>query len=631
MNRDVFYNGQSYDSYNYLGCHLDDNGATFRVYAPMAQNIALIGDFNGWDETPMTRDGSFWECRVENAQEGHKYKYRIYGANDYTYDHCDPYGFGMELRPGSCSVIRRLDGYKFTDTRWMNKRCDCKDKPLNIYEVHLGSWKTNPDADPDNVFGWYNYAEIAQKLVPYVKEKGYNYIELMPIAEHPSDNSWGYQTTGFFAPTARYGTPDQLKEFINTCHKNNIGVILDFVPVHFAIDGYGLAFFDGTHLFEYPHDDVGYSEWGSKNFNHSRGEVQSFLKSCANYWLKEFHFDGLRIDALRNIVFWHGNQERGENLNAIDFIRQMNKGLKEMYPDVMLIAEDSSDYPGITHPADEGGMGFDYKWDMGWMHDTLDYFRLHPYDRKAAYHKLTFSMWYFPNERYLMPLSHDEVVHGKATILQQMNGDYEHKFPQARALYMYMYAHPGKKLNFMGGEFGQLREWDEKREQDWLLLDYPNHVQFAQYMQDLNNLYLKKPALYQDDFKMDEGFKWIDCHQEDKRIYVFERACEGQRIVAIFNLSETHQQYRLKVDNCTQLKLLMATDEEKYGGWKNYENEQTIKMTADGVDIVINGATGILYQVREPIKRKPKTETAVASTEKTAEEKPKRGRRKKAE
>lgn len=594
-----FYSGNSFEDYKYLGCHLQEAGAVFRVYAPAAHNVAVIGDFNGWNETGMnkTLDGRFWECFIPDVVEGQRYKYRIYGANSYIYDHCDPYGFGMELRPDSASVVRDLSSYKFRDTRWMNKRDTFAGKPLNIYEVHLGSWKTNPE----NPYGWYNYAEIAQQLVPYVKEKGYNCIELMPIAEHPSDNSWGYQCTGFFSPTARYGTASQLKEFVDICHRHNIAVILDFVPVHFAVDGYGLAYFDGTHLYEYPHDDVGYSEWGSKNFNHAKGEVQSFLKSSANYWLNEFHFDGLRIDALRNIIFWHGDESRGPNHSAIEFIRSMNKGLKELHPDVMLIAEDSSDYPGVTKNVDDGGLGFDYKWDMGWMNDTLDFFRLHPWDKKGAYHKLTFSMWYYYNEKYLLALSHDEVVHGKATILQQMNGEYEGKFPLARTLYMYMYAHPGKKLNFMGNEFGQLREWDERRQQDWDILTYPNHDAFAKYMADLNRLYLKNPALYSEDYSQD-GFSWIDCHQEDKRIYAFERKCQGQRIVMVMNLSETHQHYTLKVNNCEKLKLLLATDDEKYGGWKTYGRQNTVKMGENGTEIIINGATGLLFEVTEPTK-----------------------------
>ena len=318
-------------------------------------------------------------------------------------------------------------------------------------------------------------------------------------------------------------------------------------------------------MYEYPNGDVGVSEWGSHNFNHSRGEVQTFLQSAANYWLKEYHFDGIRIDALSNIIYWHGDQRRGVNTNAVEFIRHMNRKLKTMHLGVMLIAEDSTAYPGITKPVLEGGLGFDYKWDMGWMNDTLEYFKLHPYDRKTAYHKLTFSMMYNYNENFVMPLSHDEVVHGKATIVQKMNGDYDGKFPQARAMYMYMFAHPGKKLNFMGNEIGQLREWDEKREQDWNMLEYPVHKNFAEFIKDLCNIYLEMPALWSKDHDRD-GFEWIDCHQENKCIYVFERRNDNQRIVALFNFSDVEWEYELNVKECESLELILNSNDVKYAG-----------------------------------------------------------------
>lgn len=418
----------------------------------------------------------------------------------------------------------------------------------------------------------------------------------MPIAEHPCDNSWGYQQTGFYSPTARYGSPDELKYLIDYAHQNNIGVILDFVPVHFAVDGYALAEYDGTALYEYPHIDVGISEWGSKNFNHSRGEVQSFLQSCAYYWLKEFHFDGIRIDALSNIIYWHGNKDRGVNERAVEFIKHMNQSLKEMDSSIMLIAEDSTAFDDVTRKVDENGLGFDYKWDMGWMNDTLAYFKTHPYERKRDYHKLTFSMMYYGSENFLLPFSHDEVVHGKATIVQKMNGEYEDKFPQARALYMYMYAHPGKKLNFMGNEIGQLREWDEKREQDWNLLEYPIHNSFAKYIKDLCMIYKNNPALYELDYAK-EGFQWIDCHQEDKCIYVFERKGSSQRILTILNFSNEIQTYQLKADTIKSLKLLIASDDEQYGGCHKYQKNEVIKVIKGLVDIKINPYTGLMYKV----------------------------------
>ncbi len=594
MDLQEFYRGQTTDIYEYLGCHLTEKGAVFRVFAPAAQEIAVTGAFNDWRETPMKRiyDGNFWECEIDGVKEDMMYKFKIKRRDGLTIDHCDPYGFGMELRPNWASIVRNLKKYQFRDEEWMKNRTDCKKSPLNIYEVHLGSWKM--DEDDEN--GWYTYPEIAKMLIPYLKEKGYTHVEILPIAEHPSDNSWGYQCTGFYSPTSRYGTADDLKEMIDIFHQNGIGVILDFVPVHFALDGYALNEFDGTALYEYPHKDVGVSEWGSRNFNHSRPEVQSFLLSSAHYWLKEYHFDGLRIDALSNIIYWQGNQNRGVNENAVKFIQYMNRTIKQNYPGVMMIAEDSTSYPGVTKSAEESGLGFDYKWDMGWMNDTLDYFRLSPKDRKEAYHKLTFSMMYYYNERFLLPLSHDEVVHGKATIAQKMHGDYEEKFPQAKALYMYMYAHPGKKLNFMGNELAQLREWDEKKELDWCLLTYPIHDSFARFMRDLSLVYDYAPALWEEDFS-EKGFEWIDCHQEDTCIYVMERKSKKQRILALFNFSDEKQEYELKVEDVKEAKLLLASDADIYGGNSSYKYEQKYTFKKGKLLIELPEFSGIYLEV----------------------------------
>ena len=588
-----FYTGKILDAYQFLGCHLTEDGAVFRTFAPEAAKISVIGEFNNWSEEPMYQiyDGNFWECEITGVKAGMKYKYRIYRKDNIFVDHADPYGFGMELPPMSASVARDIRRYRWSDSGWMKKRSDCKNKALNIYEVHLGSWRKKEDNT------WYSYKEIAKPLIAYVKKKGFNYIELMPIAEHPCDNSWGYQQTGFYSPTARYGAPDELKYLIDYAHKNDVGMILDFVPVHFAVDGYSLAEYDGTALYEYPHIDVGLSEWGSKNFNHSRGEVQSFLQSCACYWLKEFHFDGIRIDALSNILYWHGNKERGENEQAVEFVKHMNTALKEMNSSVMLIAEDSTAYEGVTKSVKNGGLGFDYKWDMGWMNDTLTYFKTHPFDRKRDYHKLTFSMMYFESEKFLLPFSHDEVVHGKATIVQKMHGEYEEKFPQARALYLYMYAHPGKKLNFMGNEIGQLREWDEKREQDWDILKYPAHDSFAGFMEDLCIVYQNSPALYEQDYEK-EGFKWIDCHQEEKCIYVFERIGKRQRILAIFNFLDKKQEYGLELDKAEELHLLLASDAEKYGGCQKYPADAKIKLKKGSAKIELNAFSGLLYEIQ---------------------------------
>ena len=558
-----FYTGKIFDAYQYLGAHITDAGVVFRTFAPGAQKVSLIGDCSQWREYEMNRvyDGSFWECYVDGASAGSMYKYRIYEKSGSCVDHCDPYGFGMELRPNSASIVRDLNSYQFHDSAWMLSRSDCKNRPLNIYELHFGSFRKPSERVDD----WYTYEEMADILIPYLKQNGYNYLEIMPLNEHPCDESWGYQSTGFFSPTSRYGTADQLKAFVDACHQNGIGVIMDFVPVHFAVDGYALAQFDGTALYEYPHAAVGVSEWGSLNFMHSRGEVRSFLQSAANYWLAEFHVDGLRMDAISRMIYWQGDPGRGVNLDAVKFLQYMNRGLKALHPTAILIAEDSTSYPDVTKSVSENGLGFDYKWDMGWMNDTLDYCRTAPAYRGMNYHKLTFSMMYYYHDQFLLPLSHDEVVHGKATILQKMNGHYEKKFPQARILYMYMYAHPGKKLNFMGNEIGQLREWDEKRQQDWNLLDFPVHREFHRFMMDLNHIYLQHLALSEKDYDPD-GFRWLDCHQEERCIYAFERIGSSERIIAVFNFSNCEQIYQLKVRNSQTVQVLLSSNWVIYGG-----------------------------------------------------------------
>ena len=564
-----FYTGKSFDAYKYLGAHVlkSEGGAKgkteviFRTFAPSASRISVIGEFNGWTESPMNRvhDGNFWEFCSEEAKPGMMYKYKIYDWAGNCVDHCDPYGYGMELRPNTASIIREMDTYEFHDEKWMKKRSDHKKKPLNIYEIHFGSFR-KPSGEPD---AWYTYEELAECLIPYLKENGYNYVEIMPLNEYPCDESWGYQGTGFFSPTSRYGTADQLKKFVDACHREEIGVILDFVPVHFAVDWYALADYDGTALYEYPHSDVGYSEWGSRNFMHSRGEVRSFLQSAADYWISEYHMDGLRMDAISRAIYWQGMPERGVNSNAVDFLRYMNMRLKERHPSIILAAEDSTSFPGVTKPAAEGGLGFDYKWDMGWMNDTLDYFRTAPEYRTENYHKLTFSMAYYYDERYLLPLSHDEVVHGKATILQKMYGDYEIKFPQARAFYMYMYAHPGKKLNFMGNELGHFREWDEKRELDWNLLEYPAHQEFREFMKALNRFYLEHPAFSAEDYTQ-KGFRWIECDAAEQCVYAFERRGGKERIAAVFNFSDKEQDIELGIPGATGLSGIFASEDREF-------------------------------------------------------------------
>ncbi len=591
-----YYRGKSTNAYEYLGCHLIDDGAVFRVYAPKAKGITIVGDFNDWSSAEiMVRafGGDVWECFIKDAKPGMHYKYRIYTGEDIYTEHADPYGFSMDLRPDFASKIVDMEKFEFTDSAWMKKRTDRRNEALNIYELHLGSWKKPGENKED----WYTYEEVADLLIPYLKKNGYNYIELMPITEHPCDNSWGYQTTGFFSPTARYGSPDDLKSFINKCHLNGIGIILDFVPVHFAMDSYGLAMFDGTPLYEYPTDDVGFSQWGSKNFNLAKGETQNFLLSSACFWLKEYHFDGLRMDAISNMIYWMGNSNRGINGPAVGFIKHMNGTIKSMFPGVILAAEDSSSYPGVTRPTGEDGLGFDYKWDMGWMNDTLEFFRTAPEYRYRDYNKLTFSMMYYPSEHFMMALSHDEVVHGKATILQQMNGQYEDKFPQARALYMYMYSHPGKKLNFMGNEIGQLREWDEEREQDWDILKYPKHDDFRRFMKDLNKLYLKHSAFYERDYA-DKGFFWLESNDREHVVYAYERASEKERIAVVLNLSDRdYDEYNLNIGFCKGLKALMSSDETIYGGSTKIDKKEVIEVEEGKAKLKLPRFSAQFYQV----------------------------------
>ena len=564
FNMQGFYDGKVFNCYEFFGAHLlEDGRCLFRTYAPNARRVTLTGDCNGWQETDMVRyyNSGVFTYIADNAQAGQKYEYVVYGQNGAVH-HSDPYGFSMELRPQHASVIVDMNEYEFHDGEWLASRTLNYDKPLNIYEMHLGSWHTNPD-DPN---GWYTYSEIADRLIAYVKEHGYTHIEFLPLAEHPFDGSWGYQNTGFFSATSRYGAPRDLMELVDKCHQNGVGVIMDFVPVHFALDDYALRQFDGTALYEYPHHDVGESEWGSCNFMHSRREVACFLQSAAEFWLRVYHFDGLRMDAISRAIYWQGDPRRGVNGSTVEFLKIMNKGLREHFPTAMLIAEDSTSFPDITKPVDKGGLGFDYKWDLGWMNDTLSYFSQAPENRSGLYHKLTFSMMYYYNERYLLPLSHDEVVHGKGTIVNKMYGEYEEKFRQARAFYTYMYLHPGKKLNFMGNELGQLREWDEKREQDWNLLEYPMHDGFCRYISALSDLYLTHPALSALECET-AGFDWLDCRSEGECLYAMLRRSDEEKLVAVFNFSDRDRDgYPLTVEGAETLRPLLCSEWQRFGG-----------------------------------------------------------------
>lgn len=566
MDLQAFYTGHAFDAYEFFGAHTYFGGTHFAVWAPAAREVRLVTSHRtdgSWAEYPMHRRadaGAIWECDCPGADRGICYQYRVVGADGSAVDHCDPYGFAMTLRPDGRSVVSDLPQYAFTDEAWMAKRSKNFDRPLNIYEVQAGSWRRRGEDSP------YTYAELAERLPAYCKECGYTHIEFMPLAEYPFDGSWGYQTIGFYAPTSRYGTPEELCALVDACHKANIGVILDFVPVHYAVDYYGLKRFDGTALYEYPAAAVGESEWGSCNFMHSRGEIRTFLQSCADYWLRVFHFDGLRMDAVSRLIYWQGDPARGVNGSTLEFLKGMNQGLQQRHPTAMLIAEDSTNYPKVTAPVEYGGLGFDYKWDLGWMNDTLDYFKKTPEERKANLGKLTFSMMYCWNEHYILPFSHDENVHGKATIAQKMYGEYGQKFPQARALYLYMAIHPGKMLDFMGNEFAQLREYDEKREQDWDMLQYPNHDAFLAYRTALHQTYLQNDAFWSREYDP-ANFLWLDCAHPEKNACAILRRGKKSTVFAAFNFGDTPlTDYELTLPAPGSVTLLLDTDWQPWGG-----------------------------------------------------------------
>ena len=544
MDFDKFYRGFEYKAYEFLGAHLQGDGTVFRVYAPAASSVKLLIKGESMDMGRIW-NGQFWEIYVPGVYAGERYMFGINGSDGIYTERCDPYGFQMEVRPAHKSIVCNTGLYEFKDQDWMNSRKNSG--PMNIYEMHLGSWKG----------GWQGYRNIAGELVAYLKETGYNYVEFLPLAEHPLDESWGYQTTGYFSPTSRYGSPEDLMYLIDTLHQNGIGAILDFVPVHFAVDDYGLKKFDGSFLFEYPSSDVGFSEWGSCNFMHSRPEVRCFLGSAADYWLSKFHFDGLRMDAISRMIYWQGDEKRGVNGNAVDFLKNLNAYLKETYPGIVLVAEDSTDYRGTT-----SSLGFDYKWDMGWMHDTLDFFSM-PFDKRPeARGKIPFSMVYFRNEKYLLALSHDENVHGKGTIIGKIFGSDSEKMAQGRVLYLYMMTHPGAKLNFMGSELAQKNEWNEKKDLNWSLLDNPENKAFWDFIRDLNALYLANPALWQKDYSED-GFSWIDTSSTNPLVYGYKRTNGIDSYSVYINLGK--EAVRIQPDS-PEFQVVLSSGWKKYGG-----------------------------------------------------------------
>ncbi len=575
----LFHQGTNYYAYEYLGVHKTDEGFVFRVWAPNADAIMLVGDFNGWsDSLPLERinDGGIWAVEVKDGSVklGDKYKYKIYGCGQMHYK-ADPYARRAELPPETASVVECESDYKWRDGGWLEYRkkhaVQFYKEPMNIYELHLGSWKRHEDGTP------YSYLELARELSTYVKQMGYTHIEIMPVTEHPFDGSWGYQVGSYFAPTARYGTPDEFRCFVDTMHEAGIGVILDWVPAHFPKDRFGLYEFDGKPLYEYQGwDRIEHEGWGTRRFDVGREEVQSFLVSCATYWLSEFHIDALRVDAVASMIYLDYDKRPGEWVpnpdgsnrcyEAISFFRKLNSHIKGAFPDVLMIAEESTAWGNVT-TFDNGGLGFDMKWNMGWMNDTLSYAELDPVYRKYHHDKVTFSLTYAFGEKYALPISHDEVVHGKKSFLDKMSGDYWQKFAGARAFYGYMMTHPGKKLFFMGSEIGQFREWDYEGEIEWFLLGYETHEKFQRYVAELNHLYLESPELWQKDDSW-EGFSWIDADNKDQSIVSYRRvADDGQELLVLINFTPVaYEDFAVGVANGGKYVELLNSDDERFGG-----------------------------------------------------------------
>ena len=602
MDTHNFYAGEEFYAHLMLGAHVVEGGVRFRTFAPAANRMELLLDEQP-HEMHKVADGNFWETTVAGAHVGQAYEYRIWHGGSYV-DHADPYAYQSELRPAHRSIVANLS-HEWHDATWMATRSDCRDKPMNVYELHLGSWrKRSGDKPSDDPADWYTYDELATMLPAYLVELGVTHVELLPLNEHPFDGSWGYQPTGFFSPTSRYGEPTGLMRLVDALHGAGIGCIMDFVPVHFATDAWGLANYDGTALFEYPNDAVGVSEWGSKNFMHSRGETRSFLQSAANFWMGAYHFDGIRMDAISRIIYWQGDEARGVNGMAVDFVKTLNSGLHSLNPGCFTVAEDSTSLAGCTKAVEDGGLGFDYKWDMGWMHDTLELFQTPPEYRADAYHKLTFSMMYFRNERYLLPLSHDEVVHGKATVAQKMAAaGVEDKLAQARALYLYQMAHPGKKLNFMGWEIAQLREWDERREQDWFMRRYPVHDAFFRFCRELGAIYRGEPALWELDYD-EAGFSWVQANDEQHVCYAFVRTdAQGEQLLCVLNLSGKPVELALRVPDAASATMLMNTDWQRYNGQTPDAPGKAIACEKGVLSATIPACTGWLLRLSADVLR----------------------------
>lgn len=562
MAKKDFLQGQSCTAYDDFGAKIDKNGVTFTTYAPHATNVKLL--YND-AEYQMTKDSNgVWEVYIKGACEGGIYQYAITNHTFQTYVRSDPFAFYSQTRPQTASVVYNIDDYSWNDSDWIESRDKCYEKPMNIYEVHFGSWRTKFDSEEDDRL--YSYDEMIDLLIPYVKDMGYTHIELMPIMEYPFDGSWGYQVTGYFSATSRYGEPRGLMRFIDACHNAGIGVILDFVPVHFVTDFYALHMYDGGFLFESDYEDQRYSEWGTALFDYTKPHVLSFIKSSINFWIEKYHVDGIRYDAVAYLIYKYGRKENPINDSGIWFLKNTNYAIQKMHPDVMLFAEDSTDYEKVTAPVEFGGLGFDYKWDLGYMNDTINYVKTPPIERGKHHNKMTFSMSYFYNNLYILPYSHDEVVHGKQTMLDKCFGTHEEKIATIKALYTFQFTHPGKKLNFMGNELGEYMEWRYYKELGWNLLTYPSHDSLHEYLKKLHHIYLEEPSLFKYDYNS-SSFRWIDANNNRQSIFAFQRNdLNGNKLYMVFNFSGVKQRYDLHVDENCHYEEILNSDRDIYAG-----------------------------------------------------------------
>ena len=628
----LFKQGNNQEAQRYFGAHLcqqdGQDGAVFRVWAPHAKAVSVVGDFNSWvpGSHPMTKvEEGIWELFIPGIKEYDIYKFCVTSPSDELLFKADPYAFHTETRPSNGSKVYDLDGYDWNDGAWLEQqeKQDVINSPVSIYEMHMGSWKMKDENTP------YNYSEVADLLIPYIKDMGYTHVELLPITEYPFDGSWGYQVSGYFAPTSRYGTPKDFMAFVDKLHQAGIGVILDWVPAHFPRDGYGLYMFDGAPCYEDPNPRRGeHKEWGTMVFNYGMGEVQSFLISSALFWIDQYHLDGLRVDAVASMLYldynrrdgeWEPNVNGGkENLEAIAFLQKCNGVVLGRHPHKMMIAEESTAWPMVTKPAADGGLGFNFKWNMGWMNDMLSYMKTDPLFRAGNHGKVTFSFFYAFSENFILPISHDEVVHGKCSLINKMPGDYETKFANLRTFYGYMMAHPGKKLLFMGQEFGQFIEWDEKKPLDWMLLDYDKHQQLQSYVRDLNNFYKENPAMWQVDYSW-EGFQWIVPDDNQQSVVIFlRRDAAGKMILVACNFNPVLRQgYKLGVPVSGTYKELLNSDDARYGGGDVHNAPvRSVKGAMHGFDqhikIDLPPLSTIYFSVPMPRKRKPKEDAKAA-------------------